>query len=88
MNELVWMVNIELHTYWKLYQELEKLVHDDLDEMFQKILEAPKKKDMDSIMTESKQMRDEITWLTNSIIENWKILVNLEKWFEAPMDPA
>ncbi len=34
MNELVWLVNIELHNYRKLKTELEKLTHEDLEEMF------------------------------------------------------
>lgn len=60
MNELVRLVNIELHQYWKLTAELEKLTHEDLDEMFNKILEAPKKQDMDLLMRQSYSMRDEI----------------------------
>jgi len=32
MAELIRMVNIELHSYWKLQSELEKLTHEDLEQ--------------------------------------------------------
>lgn len=53
-----------MFNYRQLSQELDKLVHEGLESQFSKILESPKLKDMDNIMSLSGNMRDEVTRLT------------------------
>lgn len=75
-----------MFNYRQLSQELDKLVHEGLESQFSKILESPKLKDMDNIMSLSGNMRDEVTRLTQSITQKRQLLIDLEKAFDKPLD--
>ena len=43
---------------------------------------------MDVLITKSRSMRDDISRLTTTITDNRRVLVNMEKKFDTPIDPT